>query len=120
MKNISVVNQSRPLKNSLQAGYCHSFLCKLRGLSFRKTLPTDWGLLLVESRDSRIDTAIHMFFMFFDIGVVWVNEAGKVVDKCFAKKWVTMKAPEEPARYTLEIVPERLDEFQIGDQIRFE
>lgn len=120
MKNVTVINQSRPLKNSLQAGYCNTFFCILRGLSFRKTLPKDWGLLIVEPRDTRVNSAIHMFFMSFDIGVVWVNQAGLVVDKCFAKKWVTIKAPQKPARFTLEIAPERLDEFQIGDQIRFE
>jgi uncharacterized membrane protein (UPF0127 family) len=61
-----------------------------------------------------------MVGVFFDLGVIWINDAGEVVDKCLARRWLTIKAPSKPARYVLEIVPERLNEFQIGDKIRFE
>lgn len=120
MKNVAVINQNRPLTSKLLAGYCSSFRCRLRGLTFRKSLPPDWGLLLVQSQESRADAAIHMFFVFINLGIVWIDDLGIVVDRCVAKKWVTIKAPKTPARYILEIVPDRLDEFQIGDQINFE
>ena len=105
---------------SLQAGYCVSFLCKLRGLTFRRNIPEDRGLLLVQSHDSIINSSIHMFCVFFDLGIIWINDVGDVVDRCIAKRWLTIKVPKNPARYILEIVPERFDEFQIGDKIRFE
>lgn len=120
MKNVVILNESRPITTPLQAGYCVSFLCKLRGLTFRRNIPEDWGLLLVQSKDSIIDSSIHMFFMFFDLGIVWINDSGEVVDRCIAKRWLTIKAPKNPARYILEIYPERFDEFHIGDKIRFE
>ncbi len=120
MKNIIVLNESRPMTASLQAGYCVSFLCKLRGFTFRRNIPKDWGLLLVQVKDSIIDSSIHMFFVFFDLGIVWINDSGEVVDRCIAKRWITIKVPKKPARYILEIVPDRLDDFQIGDKIKFE
>jgi uncharacterized membrane protein (UPF0127 family) len=61
-----------------------------------------------------------MFGVFFDLGIIWLNDSGEVVDKCLAKRWVTIKAPRKPARYVLEVVPERLNEFRIGDMISFE
>lgn len=86
---------------------------------FRGKFPDTWGLLFDEKRDGVVNTTIHMFFVFIDLGVIWINESGEVVDLCVAKKWVTIKAPKKPARYFLEISPDRLNEFQVGDQISF-
>ena len=120
MKNVIIVNQARSLESPLQASYCFSFFCRLKGLTFRRKIPEDWGLLLVQAKDSRIDSAIHMFGVFIDLGIIWINEVGEVVDKCLARRWITIKAPQRPARYILEIIPERLNEFSLGDKIRFE
>ncbi len=120
MKNIIVVNETRPLNAPLQAGYCVSYWCRLRGFSFRRKIPKDWGLLVVEPKESLYYSTIHMFGVFFDLGIVWINESGEVVDHCVAKRWISIKAPKRPAKYMLEIVPTRIEEFQIGDRIRFE
>lgn len=95
--------------------WCASFLCKLRGLQFRQSLRPGEALLLVEDRDSVMLTAIHMFFVNFDLGVVWINAAGRVVDKVRAKPWRPSYAPREPARYVLETDPAFLDRVNIGD-----
>jgi uncharacterized membrane protein (UPF0127 family) len=120
MKNVIVINELHSLESPLQASYCFSFFCRLKGLTFQRKIPQNWGLLLVQSKDSRIDSAIHMFGVFIDLGIIWINEAGEVVDKCLAKRWITIKIPKRPARYILEIIPERLREFNLGDKIRFE
>ncbi len=95
--------------------WCAGFLCKLRGLQFRQSLRPGEALLLVEDRDSVMLTAIHMFFVNFDLGVVWINAAGRVVDKVRAKPWRPSYAPREPARYVLETDPAFLDRVNIGD-----
>jgi uncharacterized membrane protein (UPF0127 family) len=87
---------------------------------FRRSLPQDWGLLFEEKLESRSLTSIHMLFMFFSIAVIWINEAGQVVDARLAKPWVSFIIPQSPARYYLEIVPERLNQFQVGDKVIFE
>jgi uncharacterized membrane protein (UPF0127 family) len=120
MKIISIQNTSQPLKESLQAVYCDSFLCRLRGLMFRSRLAHDQGLLLVEARDSRMDTAIHMLFVFMDLAVVWINSDLTVVDTVLARAWRPAYVPRRPARYILEITPGRLNEFKVGDAIRFD
>jgi len=120
MKKVIIKNDNRSLAAPLQASFCETFWCHLRGLSFRRSIPNNRGLLLVYSRESIIETAIHMFGVFFDLGIIWINNSGVIVDKCLAKRFVTVKAPSEPARYVLEVVPARLNEFQIGDRISFE
>lgn len=86
---------------------------------FRSRLNPDDGLLLVEKRDSRIDTSIHMFFVPFDIAVFWINSEMTVVDKIIAKSWRPVYVPKADAKFTLEIHPDRFRDYEIGDKVDF-
>lgn len=116
---ITVQNRSRKLDTPATVGYCDSFTCKLRGLMFRSRLDPDDGLLLVEKRNSRLDTSIHMFFVPFDLAVVWINADKVVVDKVLAKSWKPAYFPKADAQYTLEIHPDRWGDYEIGDKVEF-
>jgi uncharacterized membrane protein (UPF0127 family) len=120
MQSVNIRNTVRPLKSPITARYCASFFCQLRGLTFRKSLPATEGLLLVQSRDSRLDASIHMMFVWMDLAVVWINSAGEVVDVKLARSWRPAYVPQRPARYILELNPERLDDFSIGDRVEIE
>ena len=87
---------------------------------FQKSLDRNGGLLLVQKGESRTNAAIHMFFVRMDLGVVWMDAGKRIVDLKLAKSWQPMYTPQSPAKYILEIHPERLREFQIGDQLHFE
>ncbi len=119
MQRVQIQNQTCP-HAPLSAVYCVSFLCRLRGLTFRRSLPPDQGLLLVQSRNSRMDSSIHMLAVWMDLGVIWINQAGEVVDTRLARPWRPAYFPRKPARYVLEIHPDRLEDFHIGDRIHFE
>ena len=99
---------------------CDNFWTRFRGLQLVTHLPDDEGLLFVTGSENRANTTIHMFFMFFSIGVVWLDAKGKVVDKCFAKPWRPAYAPRSPAQYFVEAKPAILDKVQIGDVLRFD
>lgn len=86
---------------------------------FRPSLDPDDGLLLVEKRNSRIDTSIHMFFVPFDLAVFWINSEMNVVDKVIAKSWKPAYFPKADAKYTLEIHPNRWADYEIGDKVEF-
>lgn len=116
---INVFNFNKPINSPAIVVYCDSFLCRLRGLMFRARLPIDEGLLLVEKRDSRLDTSIHMFFVPFDLAVIWINSEMTVVDKVIAKSWHPAYFPRSDAKYTLEIHPDRWADYEIGDRVEF-
>lgn len=118
-KIIAIENKNRLIQGDLRIKYCDTFLTQLRGLSFRSHLGLDEGLLLVGKRDSRIDSSIHMFFVPFDLSVVWISSTGQVVDKVLARPWRPAYFPKQPARYALEIHPERWGDFEIGDGVEF-
>ena len=119
-EQVLIHNLTSPDTPPVQARYCSSFCCRLRGLTFRRSLPSREGLLLVQGRDSRVDSSIHMLFVWFDLAVVWINNAQQVVDIRLARSWRPAYAPARPARYVLEISPERLGDFNVGDQLQFE
>jgi len=108
-------NRTNPAIAPVRARWCESFLSKLRGYTFRRSLRPDEGLLLVERRDSRVDTSIHMMFVWTDLAVIWINSANEVVDTVLARSWRPFYASARPARYILEIHPDRHGEFKAGD-----
>lgn len=116
---IIVKNLSRPLPAPAGVVFCDSFLCRLRGLMFRRELHRDEGLLLVQGRDSRLDSSIHMFFVPFDLAVFWINSAGMVVDRVIARSWKPAYAAREPARFILELHPDRWNDYEPGEQVEF-
>lgn len=118
MKTIQIINNTQP-EVKLTVNWCSSFLSKLKGLMFVKSLPDNTGIILVDSGESRINTAIHMLFMNFDITTVWINKTHKVVDVVFAKKWHLSYFPKKAAQYVLEINTSHIDDFKIGDQLTF-
>ena len=118
-KFISIENKNRKIDGALRVRFCNTFLTQLRGLTLRAPILRDEGLLLVGTRDSRLDSSIHMLFVSFDLTVVWISSEMKVVDKVLAKSWRPAYFPKEAAKYVLEIHSSRWEDFQIGDLVRF-
>ena len=120
MSKWRVLKQAGNNKVILRVKLCDTFWSRFRGLQLVRSLPDDEGLLFVTGSENRANTTIHMFFMFFSIGVVWLDAKGKVVDKCFAKPWRPAYAPQSPAQYFVEANPTILDKIQIGDVLQFD
>jgi uncharacterized membrane protein (UPF0127 family) len=120
MKHVLIFNLTQSSIRPVRARHCKSFLCRLRGLTFRRSLSYQEGLLLVQNKDSRADATIHMLAVFMDLAVVWINSDGDVVDLRLARRWRPIYMPRSPARYILEMAPNRLADFQVGDKVRFE
>lgn len=117
-KTIFHQEQNKPLIQ--KAKWCNNFGSKLQGFMFKKTLTPEEALVLVEKSENRVNTAIHMLFMNFDLGVLWVNASGEVVDKTYAKRWKLQYTPSKPAQYVIEMHPSLLDVVKIGDHIEFQ
>jgi hypothetical protein len=86
---------------------------------FRPAIRENEGILLMGTKDSRIEAAIHMFFMRFPIAVIWLNSKYLVVDKIVAFPWRPFYMPKSPAKYVIEIHPSHINDFQIGDYVSY-
>ncbi len=120
MKWVEVRNETSDRLVLGRVRHCASPLCHLRGLMFRRSLGDDEGLLLVGHRESRADAAIHMFFVFFPIAVIWLDAAGCVVDARLARPFRPAYVPREPAKDVLEGPPALLERVRVGHQLRID
>jgi len=102
-----------------RARWCDTFASKTRGFTFRRELAAGEGLVLVDSADSRLNSGITMLFCFLDLGVLWVNGAGQIVDTIIAKPWRPSYLPQAPARYVIEAEPEIVRRVKVGDYVSF-
>ncbi len=117
-KWVSVINVSTGGDTLLRARWCASYLCRLRGLTLRRSLPEEEGLLLVDGQETRRNAAIHMLGVFFPIGVAWITRDQVVVDLTVAKPW-RFYVPKGRAQYILEGPPSMLESITIGDRLEF-
>jgi uncharacterized membrane protein (UPF0127 family) len=117
MQIVFLQNLNQKLPIPIKASYCDSFWPRFYGLMFRRHLNENEGLVLVDSKESRIDTAIHMLFMNFDITAVWINSRKQVVDVRLAKAWHPFYIPIAAAQFVLETHPAHLQHFHIGDMV---
>lgn len=115
---VEVRNRSHGERPIVRARWCQSYLCRLRGLTFRRSLPDGMSLLLVNTKESRSEAAIHMWAVFFPLGVVWLDSSLRVVDCKIAQPW-RVYLPVLPARYILEGPPSILDSIAVGDVLEF-
>ena len=76
-----------------------SFFKRFKGLMFSKSIEDGESLLLTKTN------SIHMFFMNFDIAVIWLDAKLQVVDVQKAMRWPPLYFPRVAARHFLEIHP---------------
>lgn len=119
MKNSKIVKlgKTSSLGAVVYVKYCDTFFSKFKGLMFSRELKPDNGIIIVEKNESRMNTAIHMMFMNYDITVLWLDNKMVVVDKALAKKWAPYYASKKPAQYVVELHRSMLSEYSIGDEL---
>lgn len=116
MKSVKIISASNPTLE-ISAGLCETFQSRFLGFMFRKSPGQNYGLFFPGSSDSRINTAIHMFFVNFRLAVYWLDKNNVVVDKAMAERWRPLYMPCKPARHILELHENRIDAFAIGDRL---
>jgi len=117
MKTVKIIKYASP-QVTITAGVCNNFFTKFSGLMFRQKIDPFFGLLFSEPTESRINTSIHMFFVNFDITVLWLDKKYRIVDVALAKKWHPIYVSKAPAQYTLELHSDRYSYYSIGDQLQ--
>ncbi len=110
-------NTSRP-SAPIHLLECRTFWQKLLGLMGRIRLESTEGIALIIQPPGRFNAAIHMFFMRFDIAAIWLDADHKVIHKTIAHRWRPYYAPSSPAAIVLEIHPTRINDYNVGDQVK--
>ena len=113
-------NITTGISSTIRVTLCESFTSRFLGLMFQKNIPSNEGLLFINKLENRIDAAIHMFFMNFDISVFWINQDNIIVDKRIALKWHPIYIPRYNSKMILETHIDNINLFAIGDSVLIE
>ena len=117
--NVQIVNLATGQVIVESARWCKGSLCKFIGFQFRSHLRVGEALILVHKKDSIAGSAIHMFFVFTTLGVIWVNSKNYVTHLQVAKPWRPHYASPTPACYVIETDVGNLEQFKVGDLLEF-
>lgn len=72
------------------------------GLMFKKKLKKDEAVILTLPRESRINSAIHMIFVFYSIYAIWLDKEKVIVDIKKAHPFQPFLMPKKKSMYILE------------------
>jgi uncharacterized membrane protein (UPF0127 family) len=111
-----IINKSTGQLLSKKSSWMNSFLTQSVGAMFRKNL--DKALIFPLGRPAKGRAAIHMFFVFTPLTVLWVNEAKVVVDKALAQPFRAY-SPDYDAKYVIELPPQIFNKVSVGDYLYF-
>jgi len=79
--------------------FCDTFISKLLGLMF--TLKADRALVFRFDKEKKV--ALHMFFVFYPIDVVYLNSDKKIVELKPYLRPFSVYFPKNKARYVMEL-----------------
>jgi len=88
------------------------------GLMFFRKSKFNFALIFDRGYESIVNSSIHMFFVFFKINVLFLNNKKEIVDIKISLKPFTLYAPKKPSRYIIELPNYvNLQELKLGDKI---
>lgn len=91
---------------------CNSFFSQMRGLMFRKKQ----NLIMILNKEKKV--SLHMFFVFYPIDVLLLNENKEIVEIKRNFKPFTFWNSKEKGKYVVELAFPA--EYEVGDKINLE
>lgn len=119
-KRIGLINSTKNKIISEKVVFAKTLFQKFRGLMFRRQKDVNYAMIFDFGRAARKSAAIHMFFVFFPIDVVYLRD-GKVVDMHKAvPPFTSYLAPKERADTLIELPQGAIwqNGINIGDEIK--
>ena len=87
-----------------------TFWKRLKGLLGQREMPHNTAMLF------RNCTQVHMFFMRFDIGVIFLDKDNQVLRKQWLRPW-RVSAWVKGAAAVLEVSPDVLEQLVVGEML---
>ena len=98
---------------------CDTVFSRTLGLMFQSSLASGEGVLLVANKQSKSQTSIHSFFVFFTFDALWLDENKKIVDKKTVFPFQALLRPKHSAKYVLELSKGSTKDLSIGTMLEF-
>jgi len=116
---MDIISKGKIIKIPLKLKPAHSHKEMGLGLMFKRKKNFDYGLVFYFRQSSRFLNSIHMFFVFFPIFAVFLNEKKEVVDTKILKPFYPFYAPKRKCKYLIEMPAKYKKEIKLKDKIKF-
>ena len=90
---------------------------RMKGLMFEESGKFNYALVLEMPREARIESSIHMMFVFFPIDVLFLNKEKEVVDKATVQPFLPNYTPKKAAKYVVELPVGKAKSVRLGSKI---
>ncbi|MEK6916598.1 MAG: DUF192 domain-containing protein [Nanoarchaeota archaeon] len=113
-----ILNKTKKLAIAANSRTCKTLISNAIGLMFSKKI-ADFGLIFVFDKPKK--AGLHMFFVFFPIDVLFLDEKKKVIELKRGFKPFTLYYPKKKAKYILELPKDTIKSTstEIGDEVMF-
>ena len=117
---MSIINKDKKTTVAKDHRVCRSVSSKARGLMFTNESAVRQKALLFEFNRSRMQS-LHMFFVFYPIDVLFLDDKKQVVDMKEGFKPFHLYASSRPARYVIELQRSAINKSRtrIGDVLKW-
>lgn len=118
-KNVMLLNMTKNHLISNKVVFANTTYQKFRGLMFKNKKEVDYALVFDFDRASKDSAAIHMFFVFFPIDVVYLRDSHVVDLHRAVKPFTAYLAPKKHADTLIELPQGTIwsSGISIGDEI---
>lgn len=89
-------------------------------LSSKKKVEKGMCLVMPTKEDVQFGASVTMFFCFYGLDILFINNKGIVVDKVTLKPWVPNYTPKEACKYVIESSIGKFKDIKIGDMVKIE
>ena len=100
--------------------HASGFFGNLKGLMFEQEENFDYALVFTLSDEARWGASVHMMFMNFPIGIVFLDSEKNVVDKAELRPWTLNYTPKAAAKYFIEMPAGIGKQVKIRDRLEWE
>ena len=118
MKEYTIVRTKKKIL-ARKVTICASIFSRTLGLMFHPKLNGGEGIMLVANKESKAQSSIHSFFVFFPFDALWLNEEKILVDKRTVQPFRAFISPKFSAKYVLELSKGMGEGLSIGEKIEF-
>lgn len=93
---------------------------RMKGLMFEERKRFDYALVLEMLKEARLESSIHMMFVFFPIDVLFLNKKKEVVDRVTLQPFTPNYTPKKPAKYVIEMPAGKAKGVKLGSTVRWQ
>lgn|GEM_PF-564324 len=100
--------------------FANNTLERMKGLMFENEKKFDYALVFSFPKKGRVETSLHMMFVFFPITAVFLDENKIVTDVALLTPFTPNYTPKSPSKFVIELPAIYSKNIKIKDKVEWD